>query len=709
MKLRDRAVRQAEASDVDARVSAGTRIRFDIEGLRAIAVVSVVIYHVNSSWLPGGFSGVDIFFVISGYLITSHLMKEIRATGRLKFGRFYARRILRLIPAATVVLLATTFVTLLVVPRFYWRQIAEDVSGAALYVVNWIFAARSVDYLAEDSVVSPVQHFWSLSVEEQFYIAWPVLLVAVSVLALKIQVNLHAAVTSVLALVVVGSFSYAVFATSNGDATAYFNTAARVWELALGALVATSYPILSRVKRSIAGVLQALGAVLVVTGLVVVSPQAAWPGTLTLLPVIGTALLIAFGDQARGLPLGRILENPGLVWLGGISYSLYLWHWPILVLAAYVPHGGSIEARLLCIVAAIVFSWLSKHLVEDPLRRWPALKNRAPRSLATGAGMAVLSVGIASTLVVASSTASQAAPAGAEPQGAAIIAQLGAHPELLDEQPTWIAPAPLDATKDVPQLYADECQQKAGASAVLACSYGATNSDVEVAIVGDSKANQWLPAFDDAAATLGVKITVMTKSACAFTDAPTLRDGQPYPSCDEWNGKVEAELLERHPAAVFTSMVNPQANVEGDEATRRHTMTQGLASRLLTLRDAGIKTVVIGDNPHPSDAVYVCVGEHPDDVDQCNFSREEGTARSALPVQRDAVELAGGSVVGFDTAELGQFPVLLDPTDYICPGKEGQCGSVIGNALVYRQGSHLTATYVQTLAPQIQKILEAVL
>src|SRR5690606_736855 len=154
--------------------------------------------------------------------------------------------------------------------------------------------------------------------------------------------------------------------------------------------------------------------------------EAAWPGTLTLLPVVGTALLIAFGDQARGLPLGRVLENPGFVWLGGISYSLYLWHWPILVLAAYVPHGDSTEARLLCVIAAIVLAWLSKHLVEDPMRRWPALKNRAPRSLAAGAGMAVLSVGVASTLVVASSTVSQEPPSGAEPQGAAIITQLAA-------------------------------------------------------------------------------------------------------------------------------------------------------------------------------------------------------------------------------------------------------------------------------------------
>ncbi|MDR6875127.1 acyltransferase family protein [Microbacterium barkeri] len=690
--------------------------RADIEGLRAIAVVAVLIYHLRSGWLPGGFAGVDIFFVISGFLITSHLIREWASRGRISLTRFYARRMIRLVPAATLTLVATAAATVLFVPRYLWQQIGFDIAGAAAYIVNWVFAARSVDYLAEDAVTSPVQHFWSLAVEEQYYLIWPLLIILAGMAATKLRLRTRVMVVCAAGMVITLSFGAALLAIAAGDATAYFSTLTRLWELAVGATVAAAAPVLSRVTGVVAGFGYAAGIALILIALVVVTGEADWPGPLTLLPVLGTAMAIAFGGA--GTVVEKIVCVKPLVWVGGISYSLYLWHWPIIVIAGYVFERNSVAVALACATLSVLLAWLSVRFFENPIRFSTWARGRSRNGLSLGLVMGAASVVLGLILSWSSSDGSLRAPEGAVPQGAAVLGPVpteSASSELMVE-PAWVLPAPNKATEDVPRLYADGCQQDQFSAEVLRCTYGDTEADRTIAIVGDSKANQWLPAIDLIGKDEGYRVDVITKSACSLSDAPARKSGGAYPSCDEWNDNVDRELAELRPDVVLTSMASARAHVNGTEAEARRVMAEGLAAKLAHIEELGSDVIVIADTPHPPFAVYQCVAEHSDDVLGCGFALAPALELSAVGTQRAAVEQLGGTVLepgtsaaepaGTRSAADSQAPTMIDMTDVICPPSTAQsCPAVIGNALIYRQGSHVTATYVETMTEHLRDVL----
>lgn len=685
--------------------------RLDIEGLRAIAVLSVLAYHLSSQWLPGGFVGVDIFFVISGFLITSHLIREWERNGRISLSSFYARRMIRLLPAATLALIGTLVATVLFVPQYLWRQIGADAAGAAAYIVNWMFAARSVDYLAEDTSPSPVQHFWSLAVEEQYYLIWPLLIILAAVIAKRRGTRTRRALLITAAAVILVSFAAALFAAAAGDATAYFSTVTRLWELAIGAATAITLPTIQRLlSERMATIGHLLGVLMIALSLFVIDGNDVWPGPLTALPVLGSALAIACGERA-GL-LGTALSWRPLVWIGGISYSLYLWHWPIIIIAGYVLDTGKFITQIAIVVASVTAAAVSVKLFENPIRFSKWARARPRNGLLLGVSLGTFSIAIALIIAMLASSNSLKAPEGARPDGAGILGaklqDVTAHE--LEEQPEWVLPAPHDAEDDVPELYADDCQQDQNSSEVLACDYGDINAHRLIAVVGDSKANQWLPALDSIATSSGYKVTVMTKSACSFSDAPAEVSGNAYPSCDDWNKNVDRALEELRPEIIITSMVNAYAHVPGSKDDASSAMARGLTTKLERVSRLSGHTVVVGDTPHPPRPEYQCVAEHADAVDECSFELDDSQSESALDVQRQAVLATNGSVVDagdLEDAELSsKTTVLVDMTDAICPEvSAGQCPAVIGNAMVYRQGSHLTATYVQTLAPVLSNAL----
>jgi peptidoglycan/LPS O-acetylase OafA/YrhL len=663
-------------------------------------------------WLPGGFVGVDIFFVISGFLITSHLVRELQETGKISLGKFYARRMVRLIPAATLVLVASVVAAAMFAPQTTWKQISVDITGAAFYVVNWVFGARSVDYLAEDSVESPVQHFWSLSVEEQYYFVWPLLIVGAAAVAVQLRGKRHTVVIAAGTALVVLSLSWALWLEHTGDVTAYFATPARLWELGIGSVLALIHPSL----RSAAKLLKVLGyycgVVFLALSLVFINGDMSWPGVATLLPTIGVAMMIAFGGEHLTVAEQIISMRP-MVWVGGLSYSLYLWHWPVLIYASYVWPNPSWKILSLCFIVSVGFAWLSKKLVEDPVRNASWSRARVRNGLTMGIVLAVLSAGSAGTLYVGGANGPLQAPADANPEGAQI---LGVSPSrvpisALLEQPEWVIPSPTDATLDVPALYEDGCQQDEESSEIITCEYGDLSSETEIIVVGDSKANQWLPALDKIGQSSRLKITVMTKSACSFANAPARANGGPYEACDEWNSRADAEISERKPYAVITSMASSEAAVQGNQAARRHAMVKGLGEKLASLKQSADHVILIADNPHPNKPVYECVAENADDVSGCAFDRESGVSGSSYEVQKSAIDQEGGSYLNasnLSDAGLNAL-VMLDMTDYICPPQLDVCPAVIGNALVYRQGSHLTATYVETLQSSLEEALTTVL
>ncbi|GAA4595669.1 SGNH hydrolase domain-containing protein [Planotetraspora phitsanulokensis] len=671
------------------------RQRGDIEGLRAIAVALVVLYHAGVPFLPGGYVGVDIFLVISGFLITSQLVSELERTGSVSLTRFYARRAKRLLPAVATVLIVSAALTRFFIPKTQWEAVGGDIVGSALYVVNWRFAARSVDYLAEGTAPSPVQHFWSLAVEEQYYVVWPLLIILAALVARMLRRRAKPLVWTLLLLVAVPSVVYSVIATAHSPESAFFVTPTRVWELAIGAGLALSVSQCARLPRVWAIVLGWAGVVCIAASALVFSSETAWPGYNAALPTLGTAAVIAAGCSTLRRGPELVLGTAPFRWVGGLSYSLYLWHWPLLV-AATAHWDGTLTVGhgLLVALVSVIPAWLTHRLIENPLRYSAAVSGSPRLALSLGANFTFVGVvaGMAILLGVTSSTAAAGGPARQAP-GAAVLAAdprddpAGAPPDHVE----YMVPDPLQATKDLPDAYADGCHQNADDAKVLSCTYGDPNSKIRVAAAGDSKIAQWLPALQLLATQNNWRLTIFTKSGCTLTSAKTMKtDGtkQPYTSCAEWNSRLLPYLINTEkPDYVITSQVSSSA-IDTDGRTTPGAMVAGLRKSWSALTRAGMRVIVLADNPDPGMEVYECVAKNPDRLSACAFDRDK--AWSAAPIQKRAA--AGMAHVS-----------VVDLHDAICP--TARCSPVIGNVLVYRQGSHLTATYVKTLTPRLAKAL----
>lgn len=666
--------------------------RPDIEGLRAVAILTVLAYHAG---LPvrGGFVGVDIFFVISGFLITGLLVAELDRTGSISWIRFVGRRIRRLLPAAALVLVTIATWSWFVVPGLRRRDIGVDVAAAAMYVVNWVFARRETDYLASDVLPSPVQHFWSLAVEEQFYVIWPLLLIG---LALVVRRPSRRVVALTLGVLVVSSFGWAVWFSHSSPRPAFFTTTTRVWELGIGALLAVALagrPRPSMPARASAALGWAALAVLVAVALWL--PQDIdWPGAWALLPTVPTAVLLWVGWQGPARGPVRLLGTAPMVWVGGLSYSIYLWHWPVLVLGGWTAEslGATIAPWGLVVLAlaSVAPAWLSWRFVESPIHHGTWLRGR-PLAL-LGAGLALSGVGVLAALPLFALRS----PFTTTPSGGTLppLAQLGAatlrpgQPFTDVDDPGWVTPDPLVSGEDRPKADVDRCQVQVDATTPVACTFGDPQGSTTIALVGDSKAMQWLPALEQAATTRGWRVMTYGKSSCAFSDAPAALAGAAYPQCDAWNRAVVSVLRADPPDVVVTSGVATSA--WAGNRTERRPLVDGYASRWGALADAGMPVVVVGDSPRSPDDLDVCAARHPRELTRCSFDAASAVAGSGLDVQREAAVTASAAGPGVR---------LLDLTPLICPAE--RCPVVIGHVAVHRAGDHVTATYAATLAPQV--------
>ncbi|WP_256841267.1 acyltransferase family protein [Ornithinimicrobium cryptoxanthini] len=381
------------------RHSGTAHFRPDIEGLRAVAVLMVLAFHAGLPFAPGGFAGVDVFFVISGFLITGLLVREVERSGRVSLLTFYARRAKRLLPAASLVLVATGILSWLFIPRIRWAEIGGDLVASAAYLVNWRLASRSVDYLAEDSVASPVQHYWSLAVEEQFYIFWPLLIVLGAWLVHRHRLRTRPVLGALLVLVVLASLGWSVVATATQPETAYFVTTTRLWELGIGGLVAITAPFWQRVAPGPATGIAWAGLLALASSATLLGPATPWPGSAALLPTLGTAAVIAGGFAARSRGPVRLLGAAPMREIGATSYSLYLWHWPLLVVAAAAWGELSLWQGVAIAALSYVPARLTYALVENPIRSAPVMSRLPTLALGLGAACTVLGVGAGLTLV----------------------------------------------------------------------------------------------------------------------------------------------------------------------------------------------------------------------------------------------------------------------------------------------------------------------
>ncbi|HEX3736810.1 MAG TPA: acyltransferase family protein, partial [Solirubrobacterales bacterium] len=516
----------------------GRRFRPDIEGLRAVAIVAVLLCHAGVPFLAGGYVGVDVFFVISGFLITRLLVGELDRTGTISLRGFYARRAKRLLPLSAVLLAVVGVLSMILLSPLRDTEVAGDIVSAALYVANWHFAAQSVDYFAQGLEPSPVLHLWSLAIEEQFYLVWPGLILLTTWLWRRRGRSVRPVLWVVLALILAGSLVYGVILTDDKPAFAYFDTFARAWELALGAALALAATV--RLPRFGAVALGWAGVAAIVYASFAFTGETSFPGTAALVPTLGAAALILAGSAlaatAKGVTGGRlgagnVLALPPVRYVGRISYSWYLWHWPAIVFAAAIwgPHL-SVAAGLAAVAVSWIPTQLTHTLIEDPVRRAPILARLPNRAIALGLACTAIALGVGIGLRAAQPTL-HTAPLS-EVRGAAA---LGEQPTP-QETATALRPNPLRARADRSRAYYEGCMVGIEGTNSNKCLYGDPAGKRTLVLFGDSHAMQYFPAVAELAELHDWRLIVLTKAECPpeELEVRSMVEDREYSQCDEW-------------------------------------------------------------------------------------------------------------------------------------------------------------------------------
>ena len=687
----------------------GTLVRTDIQGLRAIAVSLVVIYHLWPQSLTGGFAGVDVFFVISGFLITLHLMQRPPSGGR-DLATFWGRRVRRLLPASLLVLATTLVLSRLFAPDTQWGNTARQARAATLYVVNWVLASDSVDYLAAENAPSPVQHFWSLSVEEQFYFVWPILILVMVLAARRFGWNRDVAVLAGLAVLVTGSLGYSIWETVHNPSAAYFVTPTRMWELGIGGLLAVVVAVRQR---------RGLGALLPTTPRLVLAwiglgaiAWTAWtytsrtpfPGWQALVPVLGTALVIGAAAPMSQLSPGPLLAVRPAQWLGDVSYSVYLWHWPLIVLVPQMlGHHMTNLDRVAILAITLVLAGLTKKYVEDRFRAPQWGKPLRKPFLLGAAGMVVVLAlaGLTQLEVDRREAESQAQLSKALSQGGPCFGAAALDPGRDCGKVPYdqIVPAPADAAMDKADAYSDvsggkDCWSYLPRFPQVRCTFGAPDSSTHVALFGNSHAGQWLPALEDLAKKNEWQVDTYLASRCA--SLPVDQEFVPTSNtrtCRRWVEKATRAVIAAKPDVVMMSnRISAPAVGETREGSY-DAYAKAWEDLLKRFRDAGLKVMVVRDTPASGTAIPDCVAQHPTDYAAC-----DGTRDAWLPA-----EPAVDGVKGVDDPAIH----FIDLTDHIC--EEKTCHAVTGGVITYFDSSHLTATYARTLAPYLGRPLKSLL
>jgi peptidoglycan/LPS O-acetylase OafA/YrhL len=668
--------------------------RPDVEGLRAVALGVVLLYHAGVPFASGGYVGVDVFFVISGFLITGLLLRELEKTGGISLSRFYSRRAKRLLPS-TVVVLAFVVLVALALPLYdpvRMDELSVGVVACALYVMNWLLAARATDYFAAGLQASPVQHFWTLAVEEQFYLLWPALLLAIAWLSRRAGRNLRPAVGAAFAALAVSSLAYGVYSTQAQAGAAYFSTLTRGWELALGGLLAlVPASRLGLRSRWVASVLAMGGLGAIAYATYQFNDATLFPGYAALVPTLGTAAIIAAGFATTSAGTARLLTLGPVRHVGRISYSWYLWHWPPLVFAAAIWGSLTPLEGIVVLAASYVPTVLTNRLIERPFLHSETLSRFPRKALALGGACTAASVALGLGLFALTPTVPEAPES--EVAGAAVLR----HDPSLQESAKAVYPSPQKAeTKENrPQMYADGCHLEAPETHTPECVSGDPSSNTTVVLFGDSHAMQWFPALNEIARERGWRLVGLTKSACppaeVYVYNGTLR--RAYRECDEWRERtLERIVQDENPSLVVTSSLPAYKPREDGKhlhgEARKQALVEGYGSTLKKLRSTGAPVALIEDVPHPNKNVPQCVSRFLDRLRECATPRSEALGFPKVNT-RAAAEVDGVR--------------LIDPTPMIC--LEKSCPAVIGDALVYRNGAHLTAMYVRTLTPWLAERL----
>jgi peptidoglycan/LPS O-acetylase OafA/YrhL len=698
-----------------------SEFRPDIEGLRAVAVLAVVLFHADLPGVGGGFVGVDVFFVISGFLITGLLWREVSTAGTVRLRRFYGARARRLLPASAAVGVITLVGSAVLLPLLQARSVIVDGIASALYVSNYWFVLEGVHYFGGHLPPSPFQHYWSLGVEEQFYLVWPAMIIGTAWLIRRGRRRSTAHASSskrpylvVLALVAAVSFAMSLVITYVMPALAFFSLPTRAWQLAAGGLVALTAGHWRRLRALPAAIAGWGGLALILLACTQLSAKTLYPGTAALLPVLGAVLVIGAGCAAQSQGCGRVLGLSPMRAIGRVSYSWYLWHWPVLVLApVLLGHPLGLAARLAAALVSGGLAVLTLRFIENPLRFAATVRRSPVRSLALGGTATAVAVCVGVALLAwvpvpvgrgapAAALTVTAAPVlageGMDAYDAAVrraFAQVQAAvagSAGLTAVPSNLDPPLAGATAELKAMLFNGCLREPFQGGQPECATGDTASTTTVALVGDSHAAMWNPAFQRLAAQRHWRLEMLAKGACPLMNLPIanrLFSGlvERLEHCEQWRGQIIARLRAEHPRLIVMSLWRGYGAGNGNGWLSGFTSydaawTDSLTRLVQQLRGTGAKVLVLGPVPDPHTSVPICLSGHLDDSTACSMTRSSAVNERGIATEWAATKAGGGQ--------------YADLTGLFCT--TDRCPVIVGNTLVYIDETHLTLEYSRLLA-----------
>lgn len=698
--------------------------RPDIEGLRAVAVLAVVLFHAGVPGVVGGFIGVDVFFVISGFLITGLLWREVSTAGTVRLRRFYGARARRLLPASATVGVVTAIGSAVLLPPMQARTVIGDGIASALYVGNYRFILQTTDYFSTETPASPFQHYWSLGVEEQFYLLWPAMIIGTTWVVRRAGRRTSAPAASsespyLFVLVLVGAVSFAVslVLTDALPPAAFFSLSTRAWELAVGGLVALTATHWHRLPPLPAAIAGWGGLVVILLTCARLATTTPYPGTAALFPVLGTALVIGAGCAAPAQGVGRVLSLPPMRAVGRVSYSWYLWHWPVLLLAPpLLGHPLGLAGRLAAALVSGGLAVLTLRLIENPLRFAAPVRQSATGSLALGGLATAVAVCVGVVLLVLVPLPVGRGPAAPALTVTAAPLPAGRNVDLYDVAvqhafvqvqaavaasadlkavPSNLDPPLADAEAEKSAMYLHGCLRDTLQVGQPECASGETASTTTVALVGDSNATMWSPALQLVAAQRRWRLETLGKAGCPLMNLPIThrRLHREYTECEQWRGQIIARLRVEHPRLVVLGMLRRYQGAEDGLTSYDPAWIDSLTRLVQQLRDIGAEVLVLGPIPDPHSMVPICLSGHLDDATACSPPRLVAVNGPGIAAESDATKAGGGQ--------------YADITALFCTAD--RCPVIVGNTLVYRESKHLTVEYVRALAPVIGALADRAL
>jgi peptidoglycan/LPS O-acetylase OafA/YrhL len=668
--------------------------RVDIQGLRAVAVLLVALGHAGVPSLKGGYVGVDVFFVLSGFLITGILLSEALSTGGVSLVAFYARRARRILPAAALTLIATSIAAHHLLNFVRAREVVEDSIWASLFSANIHFAAEGSDYFQQGQPPSPIQHFWSLSAEEQFYLVWP------SVLALVLFGVFSRRPSLGRLLIVIGalgtaSLLWSVHYTAVSPTAAYFSTLTRAWELALGAALAVGALMIKRIPGGLQLVMGWAGLAAMAAAAVLFSGNTPFPGYAALLPAVGAALVIAAGLHREGrLGAGRALSVAPLRYVGDRSYAFYLWHWPVLILAAqYVGHDLPTEVNLLLLVGAFLLSIISYKLVEDPLRklRWPTRVGALawPASAASVLVVAlVISGSIDKTAArIEAAAASVKPPVLVDTAAAASYEEPGEPDAPLPPIVAAVraaeqeAPIPSPLTPPVSRLrddfyfFPNGCVPRGSQTKSRICRLGERPSRKAIVVIGDSHAQMWMPTILQMAARDGWVVIPFVKVSCI--PRTWLEARKPCNTWYRW-AKQRAAALRPDVTLIIGSWA-------GTWAPKR--AIRAVADLGRSMRSSSRAVIVLDDTPGQRRDPTDCLLDSSSNMKTCSSVQTTVQQQTSTAIRSNARNRGLGFM---DSRGWFCAPTQRTPRKILCP-------LIINQTVTYIDRGHVSKTYALQL------------